>query len=270
MHPLAEELRQRYERKGLVRGQTALPLHRACPNAAACWAGLTPAQAPADDYAGLSLPWVGPLYQPGGVLLVGINMNEHGGLTAWDGLIEWALKDLPRKDRLFASPTYAGSMLHQRGGWYAAVVLKHLGVEDFGDGSPVHEWNRRPTRNAKVIKAWEHIAATNQIKCSPLGGKRSRPTQAMWRNCAPLLLRDEITVLRPRVLLVLGADDNLTGLGSLGTKEAATVRRGIVRGVLHAPEGSFPIVALLHPAGYGGTSRGLVSRLDEALTERPL
>ena len=267
------DLLARYEAIGIVDRGEGLPLHSCCPKAQFCWSGLAPHHHPADAFAGISLPWIGPRYTPSGVLLVGINMNEHGGLGAWEGLIRGALADLPFKDRLYASDTYAGSMFQQRAGWYAAVIFRHLGIEEFQDGRDVLDWHHHPSRNARVCQAWEQLAATNQVKCSPLVSPetpKSRPTAGMWEHCAPFLLAVELEVLRPRVLLVLGLGENLSQLGRIGSMEGHRVAEGIYRGTVQSQMGVLQIVGVTHPAAFGGCSKALVTRLDQALRDHPL
>ncbi len=274
MTDLLEVLRASYVAKGIVTAQSeALPLHTHCSSALACWAKLGPELRPKAEVGGISLPWVGREYQPGGVLLVGINMNEHGGLDAWGGLIREALAELPRKNRMYASEDYAGSMFQQRAGWYAAVIFRHLGIEEFNDGRDVRDWNRQPSQNALICRAWERLAATNQVKCSPVKSEatpRSRPTEEMWKNCAPMWLAIELEVLRPSVLLVLGIDRNLEQFRSTWSTTELGASDGVFRGRAHLSTGSVEVVALTHPAANDGCSEALVSQLDDMLLSYPL
>ncbi len=274
MVDLRAALLAQYVARGIVNENgEGLPLHVHCPSAQSCWSTLGAQHRPAAPFGGVSLPWIGPGYAPGGVLLVGINMNEHGGLGAWEGLIRGALADLPHKDRLYASDTYAGSMFQQRAGWYAAVILRHLGVAEFQDGHPVLDWHHHPSRNTRICQAWERLAATNQVKCSPLVSPetpKSRPTEGMWANCAPLWLALELEVLRPSVLLVLGLGENLTQLGRIGSMEGRRVCQGIFRGTVQSRTGHLEIVGVTHPAAFGGCSKALVTRLDDSLRAHPL
>ena len=92
----------------------------------------------------------------------------------------------------------------------------------------------------------------------------------MWENCAPFLLAAELEVLRPQVLLVLGLGENLSQLGRIGSMEGHRVAEGIYRGTVQARTGVLQVVGVTHPAGFGGCSKALVTRLDQALRTHPL
>src|SRR3954451_18861396 len=71
-----------YETEGLIRDGCAPPLWKCCPHVEDCWRAAWDAlpMASAEDGA-ISLPWIGPEYRPGGVVIVGINFNDANGLT---------------------------------------------------------------------------------------------------------------------------------------------------------------------------------------------
>lgn len=80
---LAVDFASLYEERGLLIDGHAPSLWKCCPNADSCWAGAMETRP--NDWDGdgnISLPWVGPGYRPGGVLLVGMNFNDASGLAA--------------------------------------------------------------------------------------------------------------------------------------------------------------------------------------------
>lgn len=59
-----------------------------------------------------------------------------------------------------------------------------------------------------VAAAFEWIAFTEHVKCAPRGGK-SKPTVAMWERCGAHILREELLLLEPEHILVLGQSRSL-------------------------------------------------------------
>ncbi|HEV3323778.1 MAG TPA: uracil-DNA glycosylase family protein [Solirubrobacteraceae bacterium] len=56
---------------------------------------------------------------------------------------------------------------------------------------------------ADLARSWERCAYLQSVKCSP-HGNRSNPTGAMCRACPPFLLKEELEILAPRAVILLG------------------------------------------------------------------
>jgi hypothetical protein len=231
-----------------------------CVHAANCWRGSEDRVWPADCPRGhVSLPWIGSRYRRGGIAVIGINMNDHGGLAAQDGLVRGAVAEL-RADRKrvcfgnadWSTPFYYGVAV------YARIALASLD----------------PTlRDLPAPDVFESIALTNTIACSPRRLKekrddRSRPTTAMWRHCPQHILRPVLDVLEPSIALVLGKSDNMWHVlhGAYTDGIMTTVptdgrwiwTRRVERGPL--------IVGLAHPCYPRARHADVVTELDDLLS----
>ena len=74
------------------------------------------------------------------------------------------------------------------------------------------KWDGDYPSKEEICKAYDYIAISNAIKCSPCDNKRSRPTYSMWDNCPSYILKQEIEILKPKTILVLGVQDNFNCL----------------------------------------------------------
>jgi hypothetical protein len=199
---LLASLASSYAELGLLVDGTEPPLWRCCPNAAGCWRGNT-AERPsaAGGRAGVSLPWVGPHYWPGGVAVLGMNLRDAGGL-----LVEYEIScrsggEQSQLARLDAGYREAhGSPFGYRATRSAAAALDWVGCREVQDEEVP----------AMLSAALQRTARLQHVKCSPADGARSSPTEAMTRNCPPMLLARELAILRPSVLLTFGDDVRLS------------------------------------------------------------
>jgi hypothetical protein len=173
-----------YAEHGLFDGDMARALDCDCPDAGACWDGVPNRHRPPRDEASISVPWIGPRYRPGGIAALAINQNAYGGL----GALWWirrganeALRDGKRKNFDIGAGSYLAVAHDSLTG---ARLEKRVIPEQAAD-------------------AWDGSALLEAIKCSPRWAA-SRATGAMWRNCPPRYLLDELRLIAPRVLLVIG------------------------------------------------------------------
>lgn len=204
---LRGSFRDLYAELGFIDGgENCLPLHSCCAHGKDCWSEPYESmdRKPAGKDAAISQPWVGSQYPKLGLLVVGINQNECGGYDSLNWLIGEARKELAHgaKRVTFQNPEYRGTLLWHRVGCYAAAFLEAKGIYDREievDGYP---------RNEKVESAYDYIAYTNHVKCSPTGDN-SKPSSGMWEHCGHHVLREEIGLLKPTDILLLGNSDNL-------------------------------------------------------------
>jgi hypothetical protein len=85
---LVLQLANLYAEHDLIIDGAAPPLWSCCANRQMCWRSAQDAR-PNASCAGISLPWIGPDYKPGGVLILGMNFNDYGGLAAAWKLADW-------------------------------------------------------------------------------------------------------------------------------------------------------------------------------------
>ena len=148
----------------------------------------------------ISLPYIGENYTEARVLILGLNLNRYGGEDALKNLVQWSKDELSKGRRKvkFEKQEYNGTIYWHRLASYATLFMEDTGrIEK-------KRWNNFPA-NEDIIKALDFIAITNAVKCSP-NRYRSVPTEAMKINCTDYILKQEIEILNPKKILILGID----------------------------------------------------------------
>lgn len=241
-------------------------LHRVCASRSACWQNAEGRYPPdGDSWSHIARPWVGAEYEKLRLLAVAENLNEYGGLEALCELAEES-KDLLRKGfrrvRFHAAfSEYAGSFLWHRLASYSAAIAEAQGsleVSWLADGYPSPQ---------DAARAFDFIAFAEHVKCSPKGDK-SAPTVAMWENCGRHVLREEILVLRPAVVLVLGRSNNNWYLRERVCDTGYQSRRKIgqvERARAQVGDVDFAVFIVPHPQAYGGSAASILADLKCAL-----
>lgn len=257
---LPHDLTGRYEQLGLVQSGRPQLLHEACSRASGCWAGCEErkAVAPHAEWAHLSRPWIGSRYGALRLVAVGINPYEAGGLDLLQALIPEAQGQIEAGQRKTIQRLgYPGTLLFHRVGVYLARLVMQFGPRDEEAPAPT------------PATAFEWAAFLNHVKCSPLGD-RSQPSEAMWASCGRHILREELTILQPRLLLVLGNGDNLWALSNrvLDREPVLLGAEGQARALTGELEGrKIGMISVPHTSAFGGTRESLadeVTRLARA------
>jgi hypothetical protein len=235
-----------YEAKGLLRDGFAPPLWECCPNAAACWARAAPGTQPSDGEAngGIPLPWIGPAYRRGGVVVVAINLRNASGL-----MIEYVITCWP--DGQLDTLSRGGSKPHGSDFAYRAT-RSAAALVDIAEGRRAED-HVQPTELPSYLRRTARLQA---VKCSPHDGAMSDRTPEMRRNCPPFLLADEVDILRPGFILTVGSEprdamDRVDGYEYGGSAER------LHHGTLRRPGWSARVICLDHPgARNAGWARG--------------
>jgi hypothetical protein len=222
-----------YTRHGLFDGDHALPLDCDCPAADECWAGVPAPHHPPRDQATVSVPWIGPGYRRGGVAALGINFHDYGGLGA-----QWWIRR-GSNDRLRQGKR---KLFDYRAGSYLALAHASL------DGEALEE----APDPRRVADAWDRSAFLEAVKCAPHKGV-SEPTDAMRRNCPARYLVDELPLLEPGVLVVVGRWVG-DALAELVAVERTEQRPGLWRGAGALGGRGVEILCCNHPS-YGTGSQ---------------
>jgi hypothetical protein len=194
---LALAFTELYERRGLIRAGAAPPLWECCPHASECWPhALDARSADGPEDGGVSLPWIGPEYERGGVVVVGINFNDANGLTrAFElGAAEAEEFSAGRSRVTYSSPGYTGSDFPYGSTRTAAAVMDHLAGAPARDREHPEDW----------VDALNRLLRMQAIQCSPRNTAASQPTDAMWNNCPPLLLADGLRIAAPAAVVAFG------------------------------------------------------------------
>ena len=208
----------------------------------------------------MSNPWIGAHYDRWRVLACGINLYQYGGTSALKKVVGNAKKYL-RDGRSRVSPEEGrgGSLIFHRAAAYSALVLRemrHPSLLDIGpeDVSP-----------ARVAEALDSVAFVNYVKCSPahLVSAFSQPTAEMVENCGRLVFNEELSLLSPKVVLMLG-DPIFRAFASLS---GATVLRrsgGVIIYDFPAEGKKTLLIGLPHPSR-AGSRRSLFEELERGL-----
>lgn len=259
------DFRQLYMSMGLLdqEGQ-GLPLHRYCPRREMCWRDVREGFPPEDASSHAPRPWVGSAYNELKLLVVGINLNWDGGYGELIDLVRDAQSELRRgRKKHFMKPTYGGTLFYHRAASYAVVFLEHAGLVRATWG------NDRLPSNDDCASALEFIALSEHVKCSP-HWYRSVPTEGMWQTCGRYVLRVEIKLLKPAMLLVMGSV-NAEKLrdGVLDKFFAGDAHRQVKSGQGRVEEVSFRVFEVPHPAQGAGISRDIIDSLRVLLPHKP-
>ncbi len=91
---LVERFAALYETNDLIHGGATPPLWKCCKNSDECWQQALDARPKPPD-GGISLPWVGPEYEPDGVLVLGMNFNDASGAAMGFKLANYELSAFP-------------------------------------------------------------------------------------------------------------------------------------------------------------------------------
>lgn len=207
-HP--KSFKELYTKLSLNDYDGARTLHSNCRFAKECWESAEHRKPKeGSNESQIYYPWIGSNYDKLRLLVLGINMNSHGGMNAAQSLIEKAIQHLGKgKKRLFANKKYRGSMFFYMAARYTAIFAKAKQIPGFTE-------NTCTSDKGVVASSLDFIAYTNQIKCSPDDEKRedaeklkSKPTIKMWENCSGYILKEELEYLKPNNIFIFGESDN--------------------------------------------------------------
>ncbi len=236
-----------YERLGLLRDERPAPLCQICPNAKACWASAEAKvrREPPDDCGednedgSVCLPWVGPEYRAGGVVVLGINPHIAPGKRRHDYtdlLIEHSITwnhyvaNFSRGIKAEGGSRFAFASMRS-----AAALLDVL------DKKPV-----RARRPKELLDPVMRVARLQAIKCVPRR-ESSKPFPEMWERCPPLVLGDELDVLRPGILLALGEKPAGAVAQLRGFQEKRADAPRVCRGLIQRARWAADVYMLPHP-----------------------
>lgn len=210
------------------------PIARRCASAgrkcSECWEHESPDARPADDVAGISIPWIGADYECDRVAVAGINLYDYGGLFA-----QWLIYH-ELEEKLARAKRYKGSMLPFGVGAYVSALLHKGSPNSFVEPSSL-----------EAAKAWRRISFLELVKCSPRRD-RSAPNREMWANCLGEFLLDELRILRPKSLIVIGGGLPALRVQLLPGISGWRKEHGLQRGVLDLGQFSIDVYCCFHTA----------------------
>lgn len=238
-----------YESKGLIVDGETPALWQCCPNRDSCWGKAMDARPQlGDGDGGIPLPWVGPNYREGGVVLIAINLRDASTLP----IEYWIAAD---QQYAFEEGQYQAhrSMFAYKSTRSAAVLL------DLVAGVPI----RDRTEPVDLVKPLRRIVRLQAVKCSPRDGGTSARTVEMRDNCPPLLLGAELEIAKPSAVLTVGAEAR-EGVQSLAGYTLVSSKPHLSRGDLRGNSWSADVFSLPHPgARWSGWEKGHLAMVAE-------
>ncbi len=252
---MREQLLALYRSKKLLNNEkpvlVALHLHECCDMATRCWPTKALKRRPehGSDNGKISLPWIGSKYEKFRVLVLGENFYECGGLEACTNLIRLAKSEMMEKNtkRVLASgktdkdKIYRGTYFYYKMACYCSVLTHFL------DEGATDNILPGPFDANLVAEFFDRVAYTNHVKCSP-SDSLSRPEAAMWEECGKHILVDEIRLLDPEWIIVLGKGNNSYYLNRF-VSPAEVQSIGTVSGFLGQIGGkSIRVIVVPHPS----------------------
>ncbi len=259
-----KKFKELYSEIGLIdeKGKI-LTLHSTCKYCNNCWQDIEDRKPGNDGFWTITKPWVGKNYEKLKLLVVGINMNEYGSYDGAVNLVEQAKKEYELGyTKNFVSETYKGTFLFHRMTSYVNAIIEKESIY-------TPNWINSFPSKQDLIKSFDLFAYTNQIKCSPVGEK-SKPTYQMWENCGNYILKNEINLLKPNKILVLGDSDNFSYLNNKVLDDTIHLKWkgnvGIGNGYVN--KNPIDIIVVPHPASFGGNSYEIMNDINCVINNR--
>jgi len=275
---LTQLLKNMYFKKALVdNNQASINLSASCSHFNDCHLNdQNFIQAEHDsNYNQISIPWIGSNYNKYKIVVLGINAYESGGIDDIRNNVTNSMIELSRNkyrvnfnyeftSGVNAGKMYKGSLLWHRMAAYSKVVVSALNCASDDFFKELELTKNEQFVPKKVVSYFEHIAFLNHVKCSPLGD-RSIPNTKMWENCGQHILIDELKILDPDYIIVLGSSANFDYLKNnvLGLENVESDVFGKIKyfkcKVFSKPT---KVIGLPHPsAPNGGSSKSLYQSL---------
>lgn len=226
-----------------------------CPCGARCW-GVRVVRPPSPHHA--RVPYVGPRYLERRILIVGMNSRD-------DGEYDVAFRGMADMLESFRGGRRSWGGLFQ----YRVARLVYM-LAASQDARSVDD---EPSLDdlANVLLASARVQAV-QCAPGPLESRRS-PNREMWKNCPPFVVSEQIRLLEPTVVALLGTKTIrvIQRLKDLKVQWAGLWRENhncFARGRLHPSGRGGDIFALFHPSYVGGWNRSLAALTRSLYAER--
>lgn len=259
--PTTNQFLRAYTKIGI---QKDVHFTQCCSNADECWKGL-PRLGKKDNYNSIYAPYIGSEYKNTHLAVIAENMFEWGGWGSVDWLVENAKEELPFRTRVrFENEfkKYAGSFLWLWLGAYGAAFAEKVGLKSC-------EWKNGMPSIPDVIQGFDFLAYTNHVKCSPGGDRkdRGRPTSAMWHRCGSLILKEELRLLNPSTLLIMGKGWNQWAFQEyiFDEKAALTTNGTACYGIAKLNGKSIKVIVVPHPSWFGKARKIIMSDWRKSL-----
>jgi|JI10StandDraft_1071094.scaffolds.fasta_scaffold01502_11 hypothetical protein len=243
-----------YVEKGVIADNQgslyAGPLYDSCTKCGECWAGLEDRRA---EWNKMQIPYVGAKYhgEAHRVLVVGLNLNEFGGLFSLIELAmnaQFALMNHWQKIRFgLTYKEYRGSIFWHRVALYSAIILSDRELHSFASDVL--------TDFESLAAAMGKIAFVEAVKCSPWDpNTESQPTSTMKANCIETFLIKEIEEMNPETILIMGKETLLLPASSEVRATASSASGNINFMSVDMAGKERRLFKVTHPTARGGNS----------------
>lgn len=257
-----------------------------CVKATECWAKCEKKKGP---YNKIYQPFVGENYGKTRLVVVAENLY-NGGIDGGLDRVEKLAKDA--KDELntgvkkvcfsksedsycTSSPNdnsppkksdsekkYAGTYFWYFVGAYGILLADKLGLKN------AQLVGKMPTTES-AARGFDYLSYTNHVKCCPYEENgRGRPSKEMWKNCGKTILKDELTPLDPRWVLILGKSNNFWSFRNHILEGHVDAKSGCVRyGIAEINGKPVRIVVAPHPSWYRKSQSAILEDVSNAFDE---
>ncbi len=215
----------------------------------------------------ISMPYIGLRYDSSRVVVLGANLNNEGGLFSLHECVVHAQFSLGLGCRKidFGNRSYGGTLFWHRMAAYASVISGrdwHLVKNEVWQGG-----KRLFDNEHALANVLSRIAFLELVKCfTP--EKNSKPYEPMWRYCPTYFLGDELLLLQPRKILILGNttfDKFRSSLEPLGQFLQVTSRADVSIYKCAWRNLKFLAVKIIHPCAHGGSRKKVLASLAKTL-----
>jgi len=252
---LLDRLCDLYATEGLLPDGADAPLFEVCRHRERCWPSGT--QTPTVP-SGVSVPWIGSNYSASRICVVAINLDGWGGLDAHWKICRSHIE----------SQEQGGLGKDER--WFAYRAMAYVSVvHDALRGQVSSDWEEPGRR--RLAELWHECAFLESVKCSP-PGSRGNPLPAMFQECPRFLLRQEIEILKPAVVLLLGRTKNRDAVRPILDPRWGTHPGSIERDTFALQGGGqVELFSLNHPSAQNPDAwRKSLQQLHESIERCPL
>jgi uracil-DNA glycosylase len=213
---LKKQLKKEYKVLGFFNNNSPQPLlYKCCNNTTCCWTSAllaTQQQIQITNnnikYWGITRPHIGLSYPQTKLLVLGINHRNNFQTNCYDS------ETLGIKDASLLILNGNQNGIYYHIAKYSAIILKRYNKI----GGSLRQ-NQKAKRLSVVLE--KNIAWTQMIKCNPPTNKMQYPATPMWHFCPDYILKQELIILKPRYLLILGTTKfktTITLLKNIGYK----------------------------------------------------
>jgi hypothetical protein len=257
MEKYIKDLGNLYASKNILINGIDVLLHENCVHKDNCWNSES-INKRGDRWNKIAFPYIGDEYN-GDLMCIGLNLHEYGGKGAQNELIKGNAQQIGVINYLkkgiklinFNSNNYPGTIIFHRIAVYSNIILNN---------------SICPNDNKKLSEIYSKIVFLEAIKCSPALNK-SRPEPEMNNYCPNDILLNEIDILKPKRILILG---NLL-LNILKNKykvigESIYSKHGNIEIFnIVMKDDIIKIYKIIHPTAYGGNRVEIYQELFNAI-----